>query len=58
MRERTYDLGSSGSAETLPGGRFMIVVRGRGGLVLDADQVDALRRAFDRENELADGFGR
>lgn len=55
MEERTYALGDSGFADALPGGRFMIAVRGRGGLVLDPDQVAALRQALNREVELANG---
>lgn len=56
-KERSYDLGGDGTADTLEGGSIMIVVRGRGGLVLHADQVAALRQALNREDELADGFG-
>lgn len=56
MAERSYDLGGDGFADVLEGGRVMIVVKGRGGLVLDADQVSALRQALDREDELANDF--
>ena len=57
MGERTYPLGDNGFLDTLPDGKIMIAVRGRGGLVLDANEVAALRQALDQEDELADGFG-
>lgn len=55
MAERSYDLGGDGFADVLDGGCVMIVVKGRGGLVLHADQVTALRDALEREDELANG---